>query len=81
MKYFTYNLKPISPGEAIGPSVLLPEDSKTGYQILGDPYVYYGAAEIGSLDILKEYNALEITEEQFNAVYSPPVPPSGSGSV
>lgn len=78
MKYFTYTLKAVGDGLAAGPDVLLPEGSKTGYQIVGNPYVYYGAADIDNLDFLKEYEALEITEAEFNAVYSPPVPPSGS---
>jgi hypothetical protein len=78
MKYFTYNLKPIAAGEAIGPDVLLPENSQTGYVLGHTPYVYYGAADIESLDILKEYNAVEISKEEFDAVYSActgPYPP------
>jgi hypothetical protein len=75
MKYFTYNLKPISLGEAIGPDAILPENSQTGYVVSDPPYIYYGAADIESLDILKEYNAVEIPKEEFDTVYSASIVP------
>jgi hypothetical protein len=70
MKYFTYNLKPIAPGEAIGPSIYLPPDSSTGHVLGHTPYIYYGAAEIENIDILKDFNAVEITKEEFDVAYS-----------
>jgi len=75
MKYFTYNLKPVGPGEAMGPSRYLPPDSLTGYVVSDPPYIYYGAADIESLDILKDFNAVEIPKAEFDAVYSSSIQP------
>lgn len=75
MKYFTYTLKAVGVGEAAGPDVLLPEDSKLGYQMSGNPYIYYGAADINDLTFLKEYEALEITKAEFDTVYSSSILP------
>jgi len=78
MKYFTYNLKPVGFNEAAGPTHVLEFNGTLGYTIKGNPYVYYGCAEIDNIDILKEYNGLEITEAEFNAVYKPAVAITGS---
>lgn len=75
MKYFTYTLKSVGVGEAAGPDVLLPESSQLGYQVIGNPYIYYGAADIEDLVFLKEYEALEITKEEFDTVYSSSILP------
>lgn len=79
MKYFTYNLKPVGFGEAAGPTHVLQYNGILGCLVSGNPYVYYGCAEIDNIDILKEYNGLEITEAEFNAVYRPVL--AGTGSI
>lgn len=76
MKYFTYNLKPVGPGMAMGPSGILPEGSLTGYQYLDNPYMYYGCAEIDDISLLKEYNGIEITKEEFDAAFAASTGPS-----
>lgn len=63
MKYFSYSeyLDPTL-GYLVGPAKFLPEGSAMGYYNNG---IYYGYADIPSLDAIALFNPLEITEGDF----------------
>jgi hypothetical protein len=71
MKYFTYDLFTQEDGSMIGPSQNLPTGSLTG---ISDGSKYYGAAEIESLDVIGQFNPVEISKELFDR-HAIPVPP------
>lgn len=71
MKYFSYKLVTLSDGSKIGPAGKLPPppNSFTGYN---DGSKYYGAANIDSLDIISEFDPVEMSQEQFERYISSP---------
>ena len=63
MKYFHYILKDIGNGESIGPASYLPEGSETGR--IGPNDILYGMADIGSVSVLSDFNAVEVNRDDF----------------
>lgn len=68
MKYFRYNLNENNEG----PASVLPVDSITGIFVNNH---YYGSSSIDSLDILIDWNAVEISKNDYDKI-TIPVPQS-----
>lgn len=63
MKYFTYSLVTQEDGSQIGPASKLPVGAITG---VSDGTVYYGSADLESLDVISDFNPVEIDKELFD---------------
>lgn len=68
MKYFKYKLKIINDNEKIGPDRYLPDDTNTGMYLPSDPTTLYGNSEIESLDVISDFQPVEITQQEFQDV-------------
>lgn len=68
MKYFKYKLKTINDNEKIGPDRYLPDDTNVGIYLPSDPDTLYGNSEIESLDVINDFQPVEITQQEFQDV-------------
>ncbi len=73
IRCFKYQLKEVSEGVYEGCARVLPPESITGIYVDG---WYYGASIIDDLSVLSEWNAVEITKEEFDAKCKQPDQPS-----